>query len=103
MGELDRCHNVCNECREQEGSHRPKNRSKVVQEFCVGIDPVGPHVDLKIPEQMSQNIQDQEERGEGDDIFFPDGRLVKGDQGILGKLPGSHGGNGRDRHSDEAI
>jgi hypothetical protein len=52
---------------------------------------------------VSENVQDEKERGDGNDIFFSNGGLVKGDQGILGKLPGWSGGEDRYRHRNETI
>ena len=103
LGELNRRHDVGDKCRDQDDSHHPEDRPEIMQEFRIGIDPVLSHIDLKVPDEMSENVQDEKERGDGNDIFLPDGGLVKGDQGILGKLPGRRGGEGRYRHSDETI
>ena len=103
LGELNGRHDVCDKCGNQNDSHHPEDRPEIVQEFRIGVDPVLPHIDLKVPKEMSENVQDEKERGDGNDIFFPNGGLVKGDQGIPGKFPGRRGGEDRYRHRNETI
>ena len=103
MGEVNRGHDVDDKRRNQDRSHRPKDRPQIVQEFRIGIDPVLSQIDLKVPEEVSENVHDENECGDGNHVFLPDGGLIKGDQGILGKLPGSCAGEGRYRHSVETI
>ena len=70
LGELNRRHNMCDKCREQEDSNDPKDRPEVVQEFRIYIDPVLPNIDLKVSHQMSENIQDENQRGNRHDKLF---------------------------------
>src|SRR5580704_15147372 len=85
--------------RQQNDSNRPKDWTEIVQEFRIGIDPVLAQVDLQVPGEMSENVEDKKKRGDGHDIFFANRRLVEGDQGVLGKLSGTRGGESRYRHS----
>ena len=100
LGELNRRHNMGDKRRQQNDSHHPEDRPEIVQEFRIGIDPVRPHVDLQVTDEMSENVEDKKKRGDGHDIFFPNRRLVKGDQRVLGKLSGRRSGESRYRHSD---
>ena len=66
-------------------------RPEVVQEFRICIDPVLPNIDLKVPKQMSENIQNENQRGNGHDKLFANGGLVKGNQRVIGELPDRNG------------
>src|ERR1700733_13765219 len=48
---------------------------------------------------MSENVEDKKKRCDGHNIFFPNRRLVKCDQRVLGKLSGRRSGESRYRHS----
>ena len=50
-----------------------------MEKLGIRIDPILPYINLKVPQEMSENIQDEDERSPGNNKFFPDGRLVKGD------------------------
>ena len=63
-----------------------------MQEFCIRVDPVLPNIDLKVSGEMAENVQDEYERSDSDDDLFPDRRLVKCDDRIIGELPDSNGG-----------
>ena len=76
---------------EQDNSHHPKDRSEVVQEFCVRIDPVLAQVDLQISNEMTENVDNQNQSRKADNDFFPNRRLVKSNGRIFGKLPDRNG------------
>ena len=70
LGELNRRHNMCDKGREQKDPNDPKDGPEVVQECRICIDPVLPNIDLKVPKQMSENIQNENQRGNGHDKLF---------------------------------
>jgi hypothetical protein len=62
-----------------------------MQEFCIRIDPVLPNIDLKVSQQMSKNIQYQNQCSNRHDQLFANGGLIKGNQRITGELPNRNG------------
>jgi len=73
LGELNRCYDMRDKCRQQENPNDPEDRPKIVQEFCIRIDPALPNIDLKVSHQMSKNIQDENQRGKPYNNLFADG------------------------------
>lgn len=73
LGELNRRHDMRDKGGEQEDPNHPKDRPEVVQQFCVRIDPVLPNIDLKVSHQMSENIQNENQRGNRHDKLFANG------------------------------
>ena len=86
LGELNRRHNMCDKGREQKDPNDPKYRPEVVQEFCIRVDPILPNIDLKVPKQMPENIQNENQRCNRHDKLFANGGLVKGNQRVIGEF-----------------
>src|SRR6516162_10991605 len=91
LGELNRRHYMCDKCREQKDPTDREDRPEIMQEFCIRIDPVLPNIDLKVSQQMSKNIQYQNQRSNRHDQLFANGGLIKGNQRITGELPNRNG------------
>ena len=87
------------ERREQKDSNCPEDRSQVMQEFRVCIYPIRSQINLQVSEEVAENVQNEDDACGGDDDFFSDRRLVKGDDRRVGKPPDGSGGQIRDRHS----
>src|SRR6185295_15693210 len=91
LGELNRRHNMSDKSREQKEPNDPKDGPEVMQELRICIDPVLTNIDLQVPKQMSENIQNENQRSNGHDKLFANRGLVKGNQRDTGELPDWNG------------
>ena len=74
--------NVREDSREKNDAHQPEQRAEIAQMLRVSIDPLGAKKDLQIAEQMTDDEQDQNHAGDGDDHFSSDRGMVETGNGV---------------------
>ncbi len=58
---------------EEKGADDPKKRAQLAQMLGVAIDPIRSEKNLEVPEEMSDDEQDENHAGRGHDEFLADG------------------------------